>query len=541
MKKCDVIVIGAGPAGLSAAIEVAAKGMEVIVFDENARPGGQLFKQIHKFFGSKEHQAKERGFRIGEKLLNQAVSLGVQVVLDAKVVGFFDHKHVLVVHNNRSEHYIANKIVIATGASENMLPFPGWTLPGVIGAGAAQTMMNLHGIRPGNKALMIGSGNVGVVVAYQLLQAGCQVVAVVDAAPTIGGYGVHAAKIARMGVPFYLSHTIQQAHGKEQVEGATIVAVDSKWKTIVGSEKFFPIDTICIAVGLSPMSQLTQLAGCKMEENPAKGGIVPVCDEYGQTSVEGIFAAGDVSGIEEASSAMIKGRIAGASIAYSSGYSTEDEFVKAYSHYRNSLSQLRKGMFAIGEKGKEKPLYTDEGQKLSHNLLTHGFVIENELTGFPGIPDEQKKKQKITPVIECTQNIPCNPCQDACFKGCIQVGGKITNLPSLASNVNCTGCGKCVASCPGQAIFLISQSSDDGFASVTIPYELYPLPQKGDQGVAYDRAGKALGVAAVTGVQLVPANDQTALLTMRVPADWVMKARFFKTDSILAKGESHYE
>jgi len=541
MKKCEVIVIGAGPAGLSAAIEAAGKGMQVTVFDENARPGGQLFKQIHKFFGSKEHQAKERGFRIGEKLLAEALSLGVQVILDTKVVGFFAHKQVSVVHNHQMEHYVANKIVIATGASENMLPFPGWTLPGVIGAGAAQTMMNLHGVRPGNKVLMIGSGNVGVVVAYQLLQAGCEVVAVIDAAPTIGGYGVHAAKIARMGVPFYLSHTIQHAHGQEQVEGATIVAVDSAWQTIPGSEKFFSIDTICIAVGLSPMSQLAQLAGCQMEDNPAKGGIVPVCDEYGKTSVEGIFAAGDVSGIEEASSAMIKGRIAGALIACTSGYSTDDEFVKAYSDYKNSLSQLREGMFGKGKKGKEKPLYTDEGQKLSRNLLTHGFVMENDLKEYPGIPHEVKKKRGITPVIECTQNIPCNPCQDACFKGCIQVGEKIANLPALAQQATCNGCGRCVISCPGQAIFLVDQSADDGFAAVTIPYEIFPLPQTGDRGTAYDRAGQALGAASVLRAQLTAANDHTALLTIRVPGDWAMKARYFKSENMLVKGGTNDE
>ena len=114
-------------------------------------------------------------------------------------------------------HYKGDAVLVATGAAENMVTFDGWTLPGVIGAGAAQTMMNLHGIRPGKKILMLGSGNVGLVVSYQLLQAGCEVVALVDAAPRVGGYGVHAAKIARCGVPFYLSHTIQKAEGTDHV------------------------------------------------------------------------------------------------------------------------------------------------------------------------------------------------------------------------------------------------------------------------------------------------------------------------------------
>jgi len=124
--------------------------------------------------------------------------------------------------------------------------FPGWTLPGVIGAGAAQTMMNLHGTLPGKRVLMLGSGNVGLVVSFQLMQAGCEVVAVADAAPRVGGYGVHAAKVARCGVPFYLSHTIISADGEDCVTGVTIGEVDKNWQIIPGTEKHFDVDTICL-------------------------------------------------------------------------------------------------------------------------------------------------------------------------------------------------------------------------------------------------------------------------------------------------------
>ena len=209
MKNYDLVVIGAGPAGLSAAIEGSKKGMKTIIFDENAKPGGQLFKQIHKFFGSKEHQAKVRGINIGKKLLEEAEAAGVEVRLNSQVTGLFRNNVVGVFSNGQMETYYANNLIVATGASERTLPFEGWTLPGVIGAGAAQTMINLHGVRPGQKILMVGSGNVGLVVSYQLQQAGCEVVAVVDGAPKVGGYGVHAAKLARLGIPFYLSHTIE--------------------------------------------------------------------------------------------------------------------------------------------------------------------------------------------------------------------------------------------------------------------------------------------------------------------------------------------
>ena len=149
IRRYDMIVIGAGPAGLSAAIEAAKHGVKPIVFDENARPGGQLFKQIHKFFGSKVHKAKIRGFKIGEELLAEAEKFGVEVVLNATVVGLYPDKEVTVKIGDEIQHFKGDSILVATGASENMVNFKGWTLPGVIGAGAAQTMMNLHHILPG--------------------------------------------------------------------------------------------------------------------------------------------------------------------------------------------------------------------------------------------------------------------------------------------------------------------------------------------------------------------------------------------------------
>ena len=440
MKRYDMIVVGAGPAGLSAAIEAAKKGMHVVVYDENAKPGGQLFKQIHKFFGSKEHKAKIRGFHIGEELLAEAASLGVEVVLNAIVIGIFPEKEMTVKVEDHVIHVKGDTILIATGASENMVTFPGWTLPVVIGAGAAQTMMNLHGTLPGKRVLMLGSGNVGLVVSFQLMQAGCEVVAVADAAPRVGGYGVHAAKVARCGVPFYLSHTIISADGEDCVTGVTIGEVDKNWQIIPGTEKHFDVDTICLAVGLSPMSKLCDMAGCAMEDNPAKAGFVPVVDEYGETSIPGIYAAGDVSGIEEASSAMIEGRIAGIAAAARLGFISEETCKEEAVKQEAALAGLRQGMFAPGMRGKQIT-ETEEGVEISQNLLKHGFVAEAEIERFPGVTHGSG----VHPVIECTQNIPCNPCQDACPKHCIRIGSNITALPSIDPEKKCTGCGGC---CP---------------------------------------------------------------------------------------------
>ena len=523
----DLIVIGAGPAGLSAAIEAAKNGLHPVVFDENARPGGQLFKQIHKFFGSKEHKAKIRGFKIGEELLEEAEKYGVEVILNATVIGLYPEKEVTVKIGDEIKHFKGDAVLVATGASENMVTFKGWTKPGVIGAGAAQTMMNLHHVKPGNRVLMLGSGNVGLVVSFQLIQAGCEVVAIVDAAPRVGGYGVHASKVARTGVPFYLSHTIIEAEGDTKVTGVTIGEVGADWNLIPGTEKHFDVDTICLAVGLSPMSQLLKQAGCKMSDLP--GGYVPKCDKYGATSVAGVYAAGDVAGIEEASSAMIEGRIAGNVISNYLGYIDDDELDVRTTKLEADLESLRQGMFAPKNRGKliEK---TDEGIDISMNLLKKGFVADDEIERYPGVIHTKG----IHPIIECTQNIPCNPCESSCPKKCIYIGKDITSLPTLTKDFECIGCGMCVASCSGQAIFLVDEETEPGFGTVTMPYEFYPLPKAGDKGMALSREGKSCCEAEVVDVKSMKAFDKTNLLTIKVPKDMVMTARFFKKEEGLA-------
>lgn len=525
MERHDFIVVGAGPSGLSAAIEAAKCGLDVVVFDECAKPGGQLFKQIHKFFGSKEHKAKIRGYRIGQQLLQEASEAGVQVVLNATVLGLYQDKEIMVRIGDEIRHVKGDAILVATGASENALAFPGWTLPGVIGAGAAQTMMNLHGVKPGERVLMLGSGNVGLVVSFQLLQAGCEVVALVDAAPRIGGYGVHAAKVARCGVPFYLSHTIVRAEGTDHVTGVTIGEVDKNWQIIPGTEKHFDVDTICVAVGLSPMSQLLTMAGCEMQDDPKKGGYVPVCDEFGATSVPGIFVSGDVAGIEEASSAMIEGRIAGVAAANYLGYVAKEEEQKEAKALEDALDALRQGMFAPKNRGKDIR-ETEEGCPVSQNLLHKGFLTDDEVFSYPGVT----KTVGVHPVMECTQNIPCNPCQDACPKGCITIGDNITSLPVVKADAQCIGCGMCVASCSGQAIFLVDENAGPDYAAVTLPYEFLPLPKVGDKGKGLGRNGAPICDATVLQVRSAPAFDHTNLLTIQVPKEYAMKARFFKPE-----------
>lgn len=342
----EVAVVGGGPAGLSAALAARQAGAKVIVVDENAAPGGQLRKQIHKFFGSKEHHAGRRGFRIAEELVAACREQGVELWTDTLAYGIFDHT-LGIVRGGTASTLAARSIVLATGASENALAFPGCTLPGVMGAGAAQTFINLHRVLPGRRALIVGAGNVGLIITYQLLQAGAEVLGVVEAAPRIGGYAVHAAKIRRAGVPIYTRHTVLNAAGHGELEEVTIAALDENGRPIAGSERTFAIDLLCLAVGLTPLTELAWQAGCLFEYCGPLGGHVPLHSEDMETTVPGLFVAGDMAGVEEASTALEEGRLAGLAAAAYAGYRSpnlEEEKAAA----RERLQALRSGPFGEG-------------------------------------------------------------------------------------------------------------------------------------------------------------------------------------------------
>ncbi len=335
MRKVDLAIVGAGPAGLTAAIEGAKRGCSTVVVDRNPKPGGQLIKQIHKFFGSREHRAGTRGVDIAQDLFREAQDLGVTLMLGWEVYdiqpGWLEVVQTLFEESTRdqpkvafrvatnAESIAAKKIVLATGAEENAIHFDGWTLPGVMGAGAAQTMINVWRVLPGNRVLMVGSGNVGLIVTYQLLQAGADVVAILDAAPKIGGYGVHAAKVRRAGVAILTAHTIVRALGDTRVTGAIVAKVDNTWRPVPGSEKRLDVDTICVAIGLRPNTRLASLAGCQLTNSSVLGGWVPIHNGQLETTVPGIYVAGDVSGIEEASTALEEGKLTGIAAASAMG------------------------------------------------------------------------------------------------------------------------------------------------------------------------------------------------------------------------------
>ncbi|MCD4752710.1 MAG: FAD-dependent oxidoreductase, partial [Anaerolineaceae bacterium] len=282
-----VLIIGGGPAGLAASIELGKLNIETILVDDKEKLGGKLVLQTHRFFGSaNEVYAGHRGIEIA-KILSEEVSHHetIHCWTSARLVGVFADKKVGVVQS--TGQYILIKpelLLIAAGARENTLAFPGNTLPGVFGAGAFQTLVNRDLVRPSENVFIVGGGNVGLIAGYHAMQAGINVGGLIEAMPNCGGYLVHEQKLRRLGIPILTSHTIVSANGSTHVESITISKCDEQFLPIDGTEKTFRCDSILIAVGLHPVNEFYK----KAQEFDMK-----------------VFAAGDAQEIAEASAAMI--------------------------------------------------------------------------------------------------------------------------------------------------------------------------------------------------------------------------------------------
>ena len=258
----DVLIVGAGPAGLSAAVELSAGNLEVIIADDKLELGGKLGLQTHNFFGSiRDCHAGMRGMDIGTLLAEEVEELdNTQIWLDSPVVGVFSDGLIGVskageYHLIRPKHFL-----VTAGAREKTLAFPGCDLPSVYGGGAFQTLVNRDMIRASNRLFIVGGGNVGLIAAYHALQAGIEVLGIVEALPQCGGYKVHLDKVKRLGIPIWTSHTILKAEGDGKLQKVTIAAIDNTFTPQPGTEQEFNCDTLLVAVGLAPVDELLEKA-----------------------------------------------------------------------------------------------------------------------------------------------------------------------------------------------------------------------------------------------------------------------------------------
>ena len=458
-RQADVLIIGAGPAGLAAAIELGKLGVKTLIVDDKDRLGGKLVLQTHKFFGSvKDTHAGTRGFEIA-KILQEDLSLheSVEVWLNATAVAVFSDQIVGVVKDHRYHKIKPKKLLVATGAREKMLSFPGNTLPGVYGAGAFQTLVNRDLVKSSQKVLIVGGGNVGLIAGYHAIQAGIAVVALIEALPNVGGYKVHADKLKRLGVPIYTSHTVVLAKGREKVESVTIGRLDQDWRVIADSHKTFEVDTVLIAVGLAEVNEFYLKA-----------------EQWGMD----VFCAGDAREIAEASAAMFTGKIEGLKIAQSLGIDT-GQIPKEWDEKATILKSKP------GREARHKPPVKEDG---------------------------------VFPLFHCYQEVPCNPCTSVCPVGAVKTeGDKITGLPYMVDLDLCTGCAGCVAVCPGLSVTMVDYRQDRQHPLVTLPYEIWrDQVRLGEKVPVTDIDGAVLGYFAVEKVNVRRKYPGTLLVQVRL-------------------------
>lgn len=296
MRHYQLIVIGGGPAGLAAAIQAREDGVEdILVLERDHELGGILNQCIHNGFGLHLFQEELTGPAYAERFIDQLKGLGIAYRLNSMVLQLTDRREVSYV--NREDGYCqvsADAVILAMGCRERTrgnITIPGTRCAGIYTAGAAQRLLNIEGYMVGKKVVILGSGDIGLIMARRLTLEGAEVEAVVELLPYSGGLTRNIVQcLDDYHIPLYLSHTIVDVRGEERLEQVVVMEVDARRKPIPGTEKVYDCDTLLLSVGLLPENELSQSAGVQMD--PVTGG--PNVNELMETSIPGVFACGNV-------------------------------------------------------------------------------------------------------------------------------------------------------------------------------------------------------------------------------------------------------
>ena len=292
--KADVVVVGSGAAGLASAIEVKNADLRVLILERDRELGGITLQCIHNGFGLKEFQEELTGPEYIQRFINQVLDLKIPYLLDTMVIEITKDKKVYAVNNEEGLIEVqAKSIILAMGCRERTrgaINIPGFRPAGIYTAGQAQRFVNIEGYLPGNRYVILGSGDIGMIMARRLTWEGCEVKAVVEILPYVSGLLRNQVQcLEDYNIPLITSYTVTKIHGKDRVQGVTISKVDRNFDRIIGSEKFIECDTLLLSVGLIPENELTLNAGADLSKN---GG--PIVDNNLETTIEGVFACGNV-------------------------------------------------------------------------------------------------------------------------------------------------------------------------------------------------------------------------------------------------------
>jgi NADPH-dependent 2,4-dienoyl-CoA reductase/sulfur reductase-like enzyme len=296
MKKYDIVIIGGGPAGLAAAIEARKNGIEgVLVLERDRELGGILQQCIHNGFGLHIFKEELTGPEYAERFINELQELGIEYKLDTMVLEVTPGRLVKAINTEDGVLNLqAGAVVLAMGCRERTrgaILIPGGRPAGVLTAGTAQRFVNMEGYMVGKRVVILGSGDIGLIMARRMTLEGAEVLAVAELMPYSGGLTRNIVQcLEDYDIPLYLSHTITNIEGYDRLEAVTIAQVDEGYRPIPGTEKRYECDTLLLSVGLIPENELSRGAG--VELHPLTGG--PVVNESMETSVPGIFACGNV-------------------------------------------------------------------------------------------------------------------------------------------------------------------------------------------------------------------------------------------------------
>lgn len=325
----DVVIIGAGPAGANAAIDVSNNGLKTLLIDEQPNAGGQVWRMKSKsVLKAPVTEASEKG----DDLRALVATSGVEVKYQTRVwqIEKSDTGWLLGLQGDEVHQIRAKSLVIATGAQERVIPVPGWTLPGVFGLAGATALFKEHMQVPGRRTIVAGNGPLLFFVASEVLRLGGRVSAVVSLnsrvdwlkampamilKPSLVWQGIKwIMELYKKRIPIYWQHGIKSVEGKQGVEGATVCKVDQEWNVVEGSEQYIHGESVCYGQGLMPAIEATRLTGADHHYDEALGGWVPTSDQYGRTSINGLYVCGDNAGILGAYAAPIRGRMAASAV-----------------------------------------------------------------------------------------------------------------------------------------------------------------------------------------------------------------------------------
>jgi D-hydroxyproline dehydrogenase subunit alpha len=347
----EVLVIGNGFAGIVAANRLAAAGADVVLLDENLHIGGQLLRRLPERLGTDRAYHPDHVKKIGARFIAALKANKIKVLNRTRVLGIYPGREVLIEENEKKVRTLTTeRIILASGAREKFLPFPGWTKPGVLSSGAVQVLIKSSGVLPARDLVIGGSGVFLYSVAYEALKAGARVRAVLEQTPMWNKLPLamqlprqwpkltegarFLSRLVLSGVPLRFSTRIVEARGSGALEQVVTAPVDGKGHPLSGREKIYPTQLLATGYGFSANIELAQMAGCRSEFAAERGGWVVSVDENLETSLPGIFVAGEVTGIAGALKSICEGEMAALAVLRQLGRADGPECEKRLARLR---------------------------------------------------------------------------------------------------------------------------------------------------------------------------------------------------------------